>query len=373
MRRVTLDRLKQVFFFTLYFCTVSLLLFFNDAYIRTAPDLQQIGPYYPYQNLLSYLAGGLFGGLMVAIFELFILGNLFKKYGLLVLGVGRGLFLVLLYFIMSLALSFGYNCIITGLPPYHSEVLSSVWIYMTGPVLLINLVFYSVFVIILIFFHQIIDLVGRGVLGKFLFGRYKVPAVVDRTFLFMDMNDSTSIAERIGHVVFFELMQDFLVEAGVEIREHGGEINKYVGDEIIALWNIDQGARNGLALKALLAIKKRLESKSGYFEEKYGVVPDFKSALHIGPAMVGELGDWKREVAFMGDSMNTTARIQGACKKLKAQILVSEDYCNALIDTTRYRLEFAGKGRLRGKEAPLSLYRASSLEAWPAMPDAGEK
>ena len=172
MRQSTLDRLKQVFFFTSYFCFVSLLLFFNDAFIRTAPDIQQIGSYYPFQNFLSYLAGGIFGGLMVAIFELFILGNLFKKYGLLVLGVGRGLFLILLYFVMTLFLSFGYNVIVTGLPPYDQEVLESVWQYMTGPVLIINLAFYAVFVMILIFFHQIIDLVGRGVLGKFLFGRY---------------------------------------------------------------------------------------------------------------------------------------------------------------------------------------------------------
>ena len=357
MRRTTLDRLKQVFFFTSYFCLVSLLLFFNDAFIRTAPDLQQVGPYHTYQNLFSYLAGGIFGGLMVAVFELFILGNLFKKYGLLVLGVGRGLFLVILYFIMSLVLSFGYNVVVSELPPYHEQVLSDVWQYMTGPVVLINLVFYAVFVMILIFFHQIIDLVGRGVLGKFLFGRYKIPRVVDRTFLFMDMNDSTSIAEKIGHVAFFELMQDFLVEAGAEIREHGGEINKYVGDEIIALWNVDQGARNGLALEALLAIGKRLERKSPYFQDKYGVVPDFKSGLHVGPAMVGELGDWKREVAFMGDSMNTTARIQGACKKLGARILMSEDYRDKLIDSSRYSMTMAGKGKLRGKEQPMTLYR----------------
>ncbi len=299
---------------------------------------------------------------MVAIFELFILGNLFKKYGLLVLGVGRGLFLVLLYFVMTLFLSFGYNVIVTGLPPYDQEVLDSVWQYMTGPVLIINLAFYAVFVMILIFFHQIIDLVGRGVLGKFLFGRYKIPRVVDRTFLFMDMNDSTSIAEKVGHIAFFELMQDFLVEAGDEIREHGGEINKYVGDEIIALWNIDQGARNGRALDALLAIRQRFQNRASYFEEKYGIVPDFKSALHTGPAMVGELGDWKREVAFMGDSMNTTARIQGACKKLKARILISEDYRHKLIDTTRYKLEHAGKGRLRGKETPMTLYRVLELD-----------
>tara|TARA_Y100001937_G_scaffold61180_3_gene83767 strand:- start:43031 stop:44224 length:1194 start_codon:yes stop_codon:yes gene_type:complete len=372
MSRLTLDRWKQLSLFVIYFLCISLLLFFNDTYIRTAPDLKQLGEYHAFPSFLTYILGGLFGGIMIAIFELFLLGNLFKKYGLIVLSLGRGVFLVAVYLAMTIALSFAYNVVTAQLPPYDPAVLVGVWEYMTGPVVLINLVFYSVFVIILIFFHQIVDLVGRGVLGKFLFGRYKVPRVVDRTFLFMDMNASTTVAEQIGHVSFFELMQDFLVQAGIEIREHGGEINKYVGDEIIAVWNVDGGARRALALKCLLAIAVRLQKRASYYQEIYGLVPDFKSALHVGPAMVGELGDWKREVAYMGDTLNTAARIQGACKKLKARVLISEDYQRLMIDTTPFKMEFAGKGRLRGKEKALSLFRVETVEPTVIEPSDGK-
>lgn len=350
-------RLKQSLAFIAYFLLVSLILFLNGFLVRKAPDVQVIETYDVSLNLLNFILGGLGGGLLFAIFELFLLKNLFRKYGLVILTLGRALFLAITYVILNVLLSFYYNISFTGHGPFHPEVLEGVSGFLTGPEVILNFLFYGIFVLILTFFHQIIPLVGRGVLGKFLFGRYRQPAVVYRTFLFIDMNSSTSVAEKIGHVSFFQLMQDFLVEAGAAIQDRKGEIYKYVGDEIIAHWTIDQGARSSLALESVLDFAHRLKSRATYFQETYGVVPDFKAGLHVGEAMVGELGDWKREVAYMGDSLNTTARIQAACKSLKARILVSEDFQRLMINDSRFSMKKAARGKLRGREAPLTLYR----------------
>lgn len=350
-------RLKQSAIFILYFLIVSLLLFLNGYLVREAPDVQVIEAYDVKLNLVNYLIGGFAGGLLFALFELYFLKNLFRRYGLIILTLGRGVFLVLLYAALNVLLSFYYNMSFSGKGPLHPEVLAGVRGFLTGPEVLLNLLFYSIFALILIFFHQIVPLVGQGVMGKFLFGRYRQPAVVYRVFLFIDMNSSTSVAEKIGHISFFQMMQDFLVEAGASIQDHQGEIYKYVGDEIIAHWTVDQGARSAQALESVLDFAHRLKAKAGYFQENYGVVPDFKAGLHVGEAMVGELGDWKREVAYMGDSLNTTARIQGACKSLKERILVSEDFQRLMIDHSRFAMKKAARGKLRGREAPMTLFR----------------
>ncbi len=172
----------------------------------------------------------------------------------------------------------------------------------------------------------------------------------------MDINSSTSIAEDIGHERFFSLIQEFHVEAGKEILEHGGEIYKYVGDEIIAYWPVASGAGKAQALACLFAIQDRIAQQASKFTERYGHAPAFKSGLHVGSAMTGELGDWKREIAFMGDVLNTTARIQEACKKIGTWLLVSDAYRALIESPERWQFTEAGRGRLRGKEEAITLF-----------------
>lgn len=363
MTRTLALKLKQSALSIAFFILASLLLYFNDSFFRTAPDLQQIGEYRFVQNFFSYLVGGAMAGALFCLFEFFLLENLFSRFGLLALTVGRALVLMLIYLLMTTSMSFYYNMSGTGESLFSPAVLAGVHEYLTGPVFVINMVFYSIFAVLLVYFHQVAAIVGRGVLGKFLFARYKKPRIVERVFLFLDVNSSTKIAEEIGHERFFALIQDFLIEAGKEILEHDGEINKYVGDEIIAVWPIHSGATEGKAVACLFAIHARIAARADYFRAQYGHVPEFKSALHAGPAMVGELGDWKREIAYMGDVLNTTARIQGACKKFNTWVLVSEDYCKLVRPESGWKFEIVGRGRLRGKDQAVALFRVKQTNA----------
>ncbi len=357
MTRSTAMKLRQSGLSIAFFVGASFLLYFNDAYFRTAEDIRQLEEYRLLFNLTNYLLGGLMGGILFSLFEFFLLENLFARYGLAALTIGRAFVLMAIYVSMTTVLSFYYNTSETNLPPWRPEVVQRVLDYLTSPVNTINLVFYFAFAMILVYFHQISAIVGRGVLGKFLFAHYKRPRIVARVFLFLDLTSSTSIAESIGADRFFALIQDFLTDAGREILEHGGEINKYVGDEIIAVWPLEEGARRGAALCCVAAIRSRIAGRANHFRELYGYVPEFKAGLHAGEAIVGELGDWKREIAYMGDVLNTTARIQGACKKTGDWVLVSEDYRSLMADPERWRFKLAGRGRLRGKENSISLYR----------------
>lgn len=366
MSRMTRARLKISGLFILYFFAMSMLLFLYDAFIRTAPDIQQIEPYDNFLSWVTYAAGGIIGGILFSMMELFMLEKYLNKSGILAIIATRTFIIMVIYIFITLLFSFVYNMVEHNEGPSAPVVLQGVYEYFTGPVIIINMVFYTYFNLNLLSFHQLSGLVGRGVIGKFLFARFKNPKVTDQVFLFMDLNHSTTIAEKIGADLFFDFIQEFLTEAGEEIFNQKGEVYKYVGDEIIAVWSIEDGARNTKAVQCVLNIQKRFEKKRDYYLEKYGYIPQFKAGIHTGEAMIGELGQWKREIAYMGDSMNTTARIMGACKTLKVNLLVSENYYKLMIDRSAFVCHYAGKAMLRGKENAIGLYKISSHHHdWP--------
>ena len=57
-------------------------------------------------------------------------------------------------------------------------------------------------------------------------------------------------------------------------------------------------------------LKNRLKSRTAWYNQKFGVNPDFKAGIHLGEVTTGEIGALKKEIIFTGDVLNTTARIQ---------------------------------------------------------------
>jgi adenylate cyclase len=77
-------------------------------------------------------------------------------------------------------------------------------------------------------------------------------------------------------------------------------------------------------LRAYFAFEERLQSRASHYESEYGIVPAFKAGVDIGPVMVLEVGEIKREITYLGDVLNTAAGIQGKCNELGANLLISE-------------------------------------------------
>ena len=81
------------------------------------------------------------------------------------------------------------------------------------------------------------DLLGPGVLFAFVAGRYYHPRLEERALLFIDMRSSTTIAESLGEVRFLAFLNRFVTDLSLAILAAGGEIHKYVGDEVISSWS----------------------------------------------------------------------------------------------------------------------------------------
>lgn len=209
------------------------------------------------------------------------------------------------------------------------------------------------------FFYILNTLIGKNILGKLFIGMYRKPIEVDRVFMFLDIKSSTAIAEKIGHIKFLSLVNDFFYDITEPVFQTKGEIYKYVGDEAIITWKSKDAVLDSNCVKCFYLIHQSIQKKADYYQNKYGVVPEFKAGLHGGLAVTGELGYTKREIAFMGDVLNTTARIEEACKTYNEPFLISDELVTKMTHQNHYRFTEVGKEKLRGKEKEMTLFKTS--------------
>ena len=224
-----------------------------------------------------------------------------------------------------------------------------------------DLIFSLVLAVGAILLLSVNDLLGPGVLFAFAAGRYHNPRIEERALLFIDMRASTAIAERLGELGYLRLLNRFVGDVSFAVAEAGGAIHKYVGNEVIATWRLGPGANPPACVSAVFAARDRIAAQGPAYEREFGVVPDFRASLHCGPVAVGELGTLRREIALIGDTMNTAARILEACRETGHRALASATLIERLTalppGVARLRL---GEFPVRGKERPLEL---DALEA----------
>jgi adenylate cyclase len=205
-------------------------------------------------------------------------------------------------------------------------------------------------------------MLGPNVLLNFFTGRYYTPVEEERIFMFVDIVSSTTIAEKIGNLNFHVFLNDFFYDITDAILSAKGEIYKYVGDEIIVSWRVSDSISNNRCIQSFFEIKQSVEKKKQTYLNKFGFFPYCRAGLHCGPVIVGEMGDFKREIAFLGDTVNTTARIQEACKEYGADLLVSAELLNKLQIPRDYKVTSLGEIRLKGKDKPMELFDIKNLQ-----------
>lgn len=197
---------------------------------------------------------------------------------------------------------------------------------------------------------------GKGVFLKILLGRYKKPQEEKRIFMFLDLKSSTTIAESLGHFKYSQLIQDCFYDLNDIVPKYAAEIYQYVGDEAVLSWSYQKGLADNNCVALFFEFQNLLEQKAEYYQEKYGLVPEFKAGLHGGKLMVAEVGVIKKELAFHGDVINTSARIQAACNNYKVPILISEKIKNDLQVDNSYAMKHIGNVLLKGKHEKLNIF-----------------
>jgi adenylate cyclase len=173
--------------------------------------------------------------------------------------------------------------------------------------------------------------------------------------MFLDLKDSTSHAERLGHVKFGELIQDCFSDLTI-IENRQAEVYQYVGDEAIIYWEVDRGLLNLNCIMAYFDYIEQLNYRKSYYLSKYGLTPEFKAGLNLGQVTVTEVGDIKRDLAFLGDTMNTAARIQALCNKYHENILISEVLNQQLPESSAVQTSLIDHLALKGKQESIGIF-----------------
>lgn len=170
---------------------------------------------------------------------------------------------------------------------------------------------------------EIGGLVGFGTLRRLLTGRYFRPRREELVFVVIDMKGSTSIAERLDDLDFHALLNAFFADIGDAAHDYGAEIHKYVGDEAILSWPVASGLTEARAVLCVFAAAHRIERRGAWYRKRFGLVPQFRAALHVGTVAAGEIGQQRREIAYVGDTLNTAARLVDAARNSGRDVVAS--------------------------------------------------
>ncbi|MBT9188811.1 adenylate/guanylate cyclase domain-containing protein [Zobellia russellii] len=295
-------------------------------------------------------------GLLMGCIEIFWLGKLFQNRSLakkIVYKMGFYLLFILAVIVLTYPLAASIEL---EVPPWDSLVLQKFLNFLLSMDFYSTLVSLVVSLFLSLFYLEISDNLGHGVLMNFFTGKYHKPVEEKRVFLFLDMKSSTTIAEELGHITYFELLKSYYSDFSDAIVAHEGEVYQYIGDEIVISWPFEAGIKNSNCIRCFFAMKDSLDAKTEAYRTKFGVVPRFKAGLHYGKVTTGEIGALKKEIIFTGDVLNTTARIQGLCNSYQVDLLVSQRLIEALRLPAHLKPRDMGNTPLRGKEETVELF-----------------
>ncbi|GAB1458178.1 adenylate/guanylate cyclase domain-containing protein [Spirochaetota bacterium] len=171
--------------------------------------------------------------------------------------------------------------------------------------------------------------------------------------LFADVRSFTAIAESSTPEETFAFINEYLARVGPAVRNHGGFIDKYLGDGFMALF--PEGAE--AALLCALDIQSRLAEYNAEREADGRLPIQVGIGVHSGHLMLGTIGESLRmDGTVISDAVNLASRLEGVSKEYDLGIAVSERVLADLPDPTAYRMRFIGKVKVKGKSEAVSVF-----------------
>ena len=241
--------------------------------------------------------------------------------------------------------------------PWEPEVVKSLIQFYTAFAFWSIVLYMTIIADVALFFSEVRDYLGGSIFYNYSFGTYFKPKKETRIFMFLDMKSSTTIAEKMGHARYFDLIKTYYADMTDPLLETYGEIYQYVGDEIVVSWSEKEGLEKNNCLRCFQKINESIQRSGDSYRAEFGFVPEFKAGIHVGEVTTGEIGTLKKEIIYTGDVLNTSARIQSLCNHYNARILISKPLKELLLETAEITFTEIGDITLRGKTRSMPLYK----------------
>jgi len=206
------------------------------------------------------------------------------------------------------------------------------------------------------------------------FGHYVSPRVVSQlmqnpdklslkgeqkqlTVLFSDIRGFTTISEQLNSEQLSSFMNEYLTIMSNCIISHGGTVDKFIGDAIMAIWGapLDDANHAVHAVRAALSMMDRLKEVQLDYAQRELPAIDIGIGINTGIMSVGNFGSHERfDYTVMGDSVNLASRLEGANKDYGTHIIISEFTRTALGD--QFFCRYVDKVRVKGKNKAVMIY-----------------
>jgi adenylate cyclase len=222
--------------------------------------------------------------------------------------------------------------------------------------LLYALPFFAVVALTMQFVVQMNRIIGANVLGYFMAGIYHRPTAEERIFLFLDLEGSTQLGERLGSSRYFDLLRRCMDDLTDPVLETEGEIYQYAGDEVVITWPMEVGVRAANCLRCYFGVRHSLERHAAEYDKDFGAVPRFRGGLHGGTVTAGEIGDLRKQIVFVGDILNTAARLEEHAKRAGLDLVASQTLLDRMRVPSDIETSPCGELALRGKESRVVAY-----------------
>nr|NIO07010.1 CHASE2 domain-containing protein [Deltaproteobacteria bacterium] len=214
----------------------------------------------------------------------------------------------------------------------------------------------------------------RNILGKYVSPDVMEEILKDRrglslggkrkhiTVLFSDIRGFTSLSERIQPEQVITLLSDYLAQVTHIIFKHGGTVDKFIGDAVMAIFGAPNSHEDDAtrAVRAGLDMIQLAESVSPQWAGLIGSSLKIGVGINSGEAVVGSIGSEVRsDFTAIGDTVNLASRLEALTKEMKVPMLVSEFTAEEVAG--EISLNPLGQVKVTGRETSLQVYCPESL------------
>jgi adenylate cyclase len=325
-----------------------------------------LGPFYAlfsesfsFEELHPYLNGAVIGlliSLFVALMEIWWLDKGTKHFPFSIL-----VFLRTIIYIVSITIIATNVFIISRMIridlTYSAVLKSKGWQdYVYEQDFFIVLIYALFLALSVNFIRMLSRKMGQGMLVSQVTGTYYTPVKQERIIMFMNVANSSEIAEKLEPMDFHKFLNNLFYDITEPIISNGGIIYEYVEDLVVITWSMNKGIRNSNCLRTFFDIVDKLEGVKEKYYTKFGLFPNLRGSIHCGKVVRAEIGDVKTQIVLHGDVMNTTARILDKCYELDKVILASAHLVYRLELPKMFECESVGHIGLKGKEKDVELF-----------------
>ncbi len=346
-------KLKIAFTIALWWVAIDflfLIIRMKSGVFSTRSDEPEM---YSARGLLLREANVLLFSLIIGFLLVTVMRRILKKYSPWVNLIAKTILLIVVAMIMNFFIYLTYKVLMqdwslaTAYTRFIENTFRPAW-------LMPKMAEWTVLFLCTLLALEIDQKYSKGVFFDIMVGKYLQAKEETRILLFIDLRNSTPIAEKLGHKEYFEFIRDFIYCITAGVMEHEGRIYQYVGDEIVAWWpGTSENAKK--AVNSLIESRKVLNINTEIFKRNYDILPEYKAGMHAGSVMVGQVGIAKKELVMSGDTINTASRIRSACTDLNQKFLVSKEMID-LLDLKDWQSESMGIVDLKGKNQEMELF-----------------